>query len=54
MKRTIIIAGLILAGAVAVFLSPFSSSLPDGLERVAAKSTGRGRIWCARKQASDV
>jgi cobalt/nickel transport protein len=48
MKRTIIIAGLILAGAVAAFLSPFSSSLPDGLERVAAD---RGFARAARQSS---
>ena len=35
MKRKEIIVGLIIAAAVAFFLSPFASSWPDGLERVA-------------------
>lgn len=32
--KTIIIVGLIIALALAIFLSPFASSSPDGLEKV--------------------
>lgn len=35
MNKKLIVIGLLLAVAVAVFLSPFASSSPDGLERVA-------------------
>jgi cobalt/nickel transport protein len=35
MKRKDIILGLLIALAIAVFLSPFASSWPDGLERIA-------------------
>jgi cobalt/nickel transport protein len=35
MKRKEIIFGLLLAALVALFLSPFASPWPDGLERVA-------------------
>lgn len=34
-RKTLIWAGLAAAVAIAVFLSPFASSHPDGLERVA-------------------
>lgn len=40
MKRSslfIVIAGILIAISIAVFLSPFASSFPDGLERVAEK-----------------
>jgi cobalt/nickel transport protein len=35
MKKKEILVGLLLAAVVALFLSPFASSWPDGLERVA-------------------
>lgn len=35
MKKKEILFGLLLAALVALFLSPFASSRPDGLERVA-------------------
>jgi cobalt/nickel transport protein len=35
MKKKEIMVGLLLAAVVALFLSPFASSWPDGLERVA-------------------
>ena len=37
MERNLIIAGLSLAIFLALFLSPFASSYPDGLEKVAEK-----------------
>lgn len=33
--RTVIMVGMVLALALAAFVSPFASSAPDGLERVA-------------------
>ena len=33
--KLFVVAGLLLAAALAVFVSPFASSSPDGLERVA-------------------
>ena len=41
MKNTIIISGLIIAGAIAYFISPFASKRPDGLERVIGSSNKR-------------
>ncbi len=35
-NRLIILVGLLLAGVLAALISPFASSAPDGLERVAA------------------
>ena len=35
MDKRIVIVGLLISLALAVFLSPFASSWPDGLERVA-------------------
>lgn len=34
--RYFVVAGILLAAALAIFVSPFASSSPDGLERVAA------------------
>ena len=36
MKRKDILIGLMLAIFIALFLSPFASTWPDGLERIAA------------------
>lgn len=35
MNKSVIIAGSLIAAGVALFMSPFASSSPDGLERVA-------------------
>jgi len=41
MNKTIIIPGLIIAGAIAFFVSPFASKSPDGLERVIGSADKR-------------
>lgn len=35
--RTFVVAGVLLAAALAIFVGPFASSSPDGLEKVAAE-----------------
>ena len=46
--KLFVIAGLLLAAGMSLFVSPLSSSKPDGLERVA---TDRGFIDTARDHA---
>lgn len=48
--RLIVLFGLLVAGGLAALVSPFASSAPDGLERVAhdlhfTPKTGTGPTW---------
>jgi len=49
MSKNEILAGLLIALALAIFLSPFASSHPDGLERVAED---KGFIQYARSEGN--